>query len=118
MVNDFSETISSIERQKGSLGLFAVAKMDDLIDRWTILIGASWINDDNIKETFREIIDILKENSAMNDLNHIARIGIYSLDEHLIQDLLMYKEGTHITEQTRANGNLIHEAYIIKSKEL
>ena len=94
--------------------LFAVLKMDELVDKWSVLISADWINDDNNKQAFSDLIEILQDELGGDELNEIARIVIYKRTQHLIELMLkQFKEGQHIDEDAKVNGNVIHEGYII-----
>ena len=43
----------------------------------------------------------------------VARIGIFSKSEHLIELLLQYKKGA-VIENEKINGNVVHQAYIFR----
>ena len=94
--------------------LFAILKMDELVDRWSILVSASWITADNRKTYFSSLINLLQNELSSEELNEIARIVFYSPEEHLIELFLdNFESGQHIKEDARVNGNVIHEGYII-----
>ncbi|HXH27091.1 MAG TPA: hypothetical protein VNG90_04285 [Candidatus Acidoferrum sp.] len=94
--------------------LFAVLKMDELIDKWSIVIAAEWITKENRKTVFSSLIAALQKNLGAEELTEVARASFYSTDEHLVQ---LFREtfnaGQHIREDARVNGNVIHEGYII-----
>lgn len=115
MVEKF-KTILEALRKKGSIILFAVLKMDDLTDKWSVLICASWITDEESRNNaFNEIRELIKRTMTPEERAAIARIVVASKEEHLIQELLENKPGTYIGEQLKINGNVIHEAYILES---
>lgn len=94
--------------------LFAVLKMDELVDRWSVVLSADWIKSENNKQAFNDLIQILQDELETNELNEIARIVFYNRNEHLIELMLkQFKEGQHIDEDAKVNGNVIHEGYII-----
>jgi len=115
MVEKFQQILDNIEKEKGEVTIFALLKMDEYVDKWTIVFCASWANDTNRTETFaiikNKIISILKP----EEVNEIARIAIYPETEHFIQELKQFKSGT-IVENIKINGNTVHYANIIKSK--
>jgi hypothetical protein len=115
MVDEFSAVIEKLQRQKGALALFALVKMDDHIDRWTVVVSAEWITDQNVDDSFKYVLQTIIASVSPECLNSMARLGVYTLEEHLVQDLLKYKQGTHIAESVRANGNIVHEGYVIVS---
>lgn len=96
------------------VALFAVLKMDDLVDRWSILVSAYWINDDNRKDIFSDLIATLQQELDAEELSEIARIVFYRPEEHLIQLFLeQFESGQHIKEDAKVNGNVVHEGYIV-----
>lgn len=117
MVNKLKEILSQIESERGAVSLFALFKMDDVVEKWTILLGASWINDDNSMEVFNILRTKMIQSFTSEERSSIARMGIYNSSSHLIKELSHYKTGVSITERTRINGNIIHEGIVIKSEE-
>ncbi|MBL8159015.1 hypothetical protein JNJ66_01000 [Candidatus Saccharibacteria bacterium] len=94
--------------------LFAVLKMDELVDKWSILISADWITGENNKEVFRSLIKILQDELEPSERDDIARVVIYDKNQHFIKLMLrQFKAGQHILEDAKVNGNIIHEGYII-----
>lgn len=94
--------------------LFAILKMDEIIDRWSILISAPWIEDSNRKDIFKQFISILQKDLNQEELSEIARISFPSVDEHLIELFVKdFQSGQHIKEDAKINGNIIHEGFII-----
>ena len=53
MVDKFNEIAVIIENEKGRLSLFAVMKMDEYADKWSVVVSATWINDQNRNEIFK-----------------------------------------------------------------
>lgn len=94
--------------------LLAVMKMDDLIDKWSILIAADWITSENHRQVFNDFVVLIKDELNEEERGTIARVGVFSTKDHLVSELLNYKTGTIITD-TKVNGNKIYEGYIIKS---
>jgi hypothetical protein len=94
--------------------LFAVLKMDELVDKWSVLVSADWIEGENNRQAFSDLIEILQDELDSDELNEIARIVIYNRSQHLVELMLkQFKEGQHIEEDAKVNGNVIHEGYII-----
>lgn len=113
MVDKFNNILQIIEVGKGAVTLFVILKMDEYTDKWTVIISAPWT--DNSPEIFNYLFGIVKSNLTPEEAATIARIGIFNRDEHIVELFLNYQTGSKITEDTKLNGNLIHEAYIIKS---
>lgn len=99
------------------INLLAVMKMDDLVDKWSIVVAADWITSDNTREVFNNFVTLIKAELNKEELDSIARLGIFSADEHLVSELLKYKSGTVITD-TKVNGNRIYEGYIVQSSSV
>lgn len=115
MVEKYREIIEELQHMD-VVRLFAVAKMDDLTDRWALIFGIEDHTDfEYRKDLFRDIIDIIRKHLPSEDFQDIARGTLQSIDEHLIQDLLKYPVGQEIKD-IRANGNFIHEGYILIAK--
>lgn len=117
MVEKFTSILDNF-RAKGPITLFAIIKMDDLTDKWSVLICAPWISDEESKDrTFNEIRELIKKTLTPEEASSVARIVIGSRDEHLIQELLEQKPGAYIDGPLKVNGNLIHEAHILESNK-
>lgn len=115
MVNKFSEVLNQLVQRHGDVYVFAVLQMDDLIDKWSIIMSAPWINTSGAhREIFEETRNLLIEKFTDEELSNIARLGLLSVDEHLIQELLKYNKGTEIKSQ-KINGNIVHKGFILAS---
>jgi hypothetical protein len=98
--------------------LFAVLKMDEFLDKWSVITSMSWVNESNRSIVFSRLIDALQRNLSSEELSEVARISFYTPDEHLIELFQKeFKEGQHIREDARVNGNVIHEGYIVALKD-
>lgn len=118
MLEKFKKILENIKK-KGNISLFSVLKMDDLTDKWSVFVCASWIDESNRKEIFSDIIKLIKDNMTTEESTTIARIVIASKDDHLIQELLEFKSGSEIggEQSVKVNGNLIHSGYILESNK-
>jgi len=97
------------------VNLFAVLKMDELIDKWSVLLAADWVTDEIRKQTFSSLANILIEKLSEEEINEIARVGVLGTSHHLVELFLdKFQTGQYIDEDARINGNTIHEGYIIK----
>jgi len=115
MVNKLIEILKNMEKKHGKVLMFALLKMDELTNKWSIVISAPWITAENRKEIFLELIKATNQSLTPEESITIARIGLFPQEEHIVQELLQYKEGMHIEEKVQINGNIIHEAYILAS---
>jgi hypothetical protein len=109
ILDEFKET------QNKDVSLLAIVKMDDLINKWSIILSANWISIENRKQIFDDFLDLLKKYFTNEELNSIARLIIMTTEEHLITELLNYKTGAEIKDQ-KVNGNKIYEGRIIFSE--
>lgn len=116
MPDKYKKVIAKFSEKNGKkpIVLFAILKMDELVDKWSIVLSTDWIDEDNNKNAFNDLISVMQEELDSGELNEIARIVIYHRDEHLVELMLkQFREGQHIEEDARVNGNVIHEGYII-----
>lgn len=116
MVEKFKKIVEEISQTNGRFTVFALLKMDEYTSKWSVVFAASWITDENKSEVFEIVRKKIIENLTKEEISSIARIGIFTSDEHLIQELLRYREGTRI-ESEQVNGNIIHEGYIFASNQ-
>jgi hypothetical protein len=116
ILDNYTEVLNEFRKNNSNqpVALFAVLKMDELVDKWSILLSANWINDNNEKEVFSDLLAILQDKLSPEELSEIARIGFFPRNEHLV-DLMMkqFKQGEHIAEDAKVNGNIVHEGYIV-----
>jgi len=112
MVEKLKQILAKLQSEKGLVTIFAILKMDDITNRWSIILSAPWINDKNTTEVFSYVVETMKKTFTQEEANTIARIGIFSEDNHLIEGLKRYSEGTIIKDE-KINGNVIHEAQIL-----
>jgi hypothetical protein len=105
----------ALEKSRGSVELFAIFKMDELTDKWTVVVSAGWVAKATFEEIFSELRALLIKNLA-DDMNSIARIGIFNSSEHFAQLVTQrFASGQTIKDEQQINGNLIHEGYILKA---
>lgn len=113
MVEKLKQILNKIVQEKGEVTVFAFLKTDDLIDKWSIIFSASWAT--NIDESFEYIKRLLDRDLTPDEKLTIARIGIFSKNEQIIQSLLQFNSDTKITEATKINGFTVQEGYVLKS---
>jgi len=115
MVNKFEKIIAEIESQQGDFTLFAIIKMDNFTDKWSVITSAKWINEDNKEKSFNIIASVIRKNLNEAENSSIGRIGIFPTDDHITKLFLKYKAGIPLKNE-KVNGFNIHEAYILRSK--
>ena len=114
MVDKFKKMLIEIIAAKGAVTLFAIMKMDDLTDKWSIIFAAPWADDIHRKEAFDFIFGLLPKYFNDEERSLIARIGVFNKSEHVIEVLLQYKKDA-VIENEKVNGNIVHQAYILES---
>ncbi len=81
--NTFLDNIRAVcadfEASRGETNLFAILKMDEITDKWTIVVSAGWVEEYTFDELFAELRMALI-NRVGDSMNSIARIGIFTLD--------------------------------------
>lgn len=115
MVDKLRQLLAEVEKKRGKVTLFSILKMDEFTDKWTVLLAASWVNETNRNEIFNEIVAFMKGVLTPEEQSSIARIGIFTADDHSIQPFLQYQTNTYIKEDTKINGYMVHEAHIIET---
>lgn len=111
---ELKKVLNILNENDKSVWLFASLKMDEFVDKWSLVFSAPWINELNKSEEFKNIIDILKENIADDKLSSIARIVFLPKTDHLVEELLKKTTGYEFKEE-KVNGNIIHCGVVIES---
>ncbi len=118
MVDKIKIIVEKLKEAKKPISLFAILKMDDLTDRWSVIYSAPDLEDESVrKKTFEYLVDLLIKNLSAAELSEIARVGVFPLDNHLVENLMKYKKGYSFTEKPPVNGNLRHKGHIIESND-
>jgi len=118
MVDKFKEILAELKKAKKPVILFAILKMDDITDRWSVIYSASNIRTDEEKrDEFVYLVNLIVEHLSPDEREQIARVGVFSPTTHLIDELLRYKRGYDFAKSTPVNGNVVHEgSFILESK--
>ena len=112
MVEKFRKIFATIKNEKGGVFIFALMKMDELTDKWTVVLSAPWAVEGDA-EVFKYILDLIKTQLLPEEVSTVARISIFPQTDHLIEMLSKYASGASISG--KINGNQIHEGYIIEA---
>ena len=115
MVEKIKKVIDILAADNKPVWLAALLKMDEFVDKWSLIISAPWINTQNIQESFEKITDLLKRELDSGEISTIARVGLLPKSEHLAEELLTKQEGV-LLKDAQINGNKVHEGYIIVAK--
>lgn len=111
MVEKYKKLVPLIAEEKDVL-LFAMLKMDDLTDRWSVLFSARNVDTlDKRTKVWERLTRILAENLTDEEAQDIARVGVFPLDDHLVSEVIKYKANDTILEE-KVNGSFVHEGHI------
>ncbi len=117
MVEKFKTILEEIKRSRGDVVLFALMRMDELTDKWTVILSASWAKEGDL-EVFKYILNLIQSNLSKEEFSTIARIGILDLGNSLVKLITgtIRTEGKTIRLQnTKINGFSIQDAHIFQS---
>lgn len=115
MVENFKKILKKMIDDRGDIYLLALLKMDDLADKWTVILSAPWAQEGD-SDIFKYVLNQLKSNLASEELTNIARLGIVPKEDHLVSLLMRFNSETPLKNE-KVNGNLIHEGYIVLSNK-
>jgi len=107
MVDKLKKILAIVKNDMGSITLFAIMKMDEYTDKWSVILSASWVD----KDTFGYLYKLFNEHLTKEEASSIARIGIFSKESREVQSLL--KVNAKYIVNTKVNGFMIHEGYIL-----
>lgn len=113
MLDKIKTIIEELKTSNKSVWIFACLKMDEVIDRWTLVISAPWITEANRKEELQNIIGMLKNKLTNEELSSIAGIAFLSKNDHLVEELLKKRAGDKIKDE-KVNGNMVYEGEILE----
>lgn len=120
LVQKFQIIYNNINSERSDIYLFAILKMDEYVDKWSVIVSASWIRRENQRDGFNYIARKMQEVLSEKDVSTIARIGTFQPDEHIVRlfnNSVSVQGGSSVKlEDTKINGFQIHEAYIYQSK--
>lgn len=116
MVEKFKTILAEFKTQNIQVSLFAVLKMDEFADRWSVIFAAPDLEDDAKQQAmFEKVVNTMLGLLDEKERQEIARVGVFPLNNHLVENLKEYKEGFEFKEKTPVNGNVIHAGYILEN---
>jgi hypothetical protein len=116
MVEKLKKVLAELNLNHKQLWLFAMLKMDEIVDKWSLIVSAPWISDDSRSNDFEYIIGLLKKELTGEELSTIARLVLLDKDDHLVEELLKKNTGDSVKEEA-VNGNVVHDGIIIESNK-
>lgn len=112
--------LNKIKEDRGSVRLFAIIKVgEEATDKWSLVLSGDWVNESNLNTNFGYIFGLLSRYLTDDEKSSIARIGIFTEDEKLVQlitnTVTVEAGSTAHLKENKFNGYYIHEAYIFES---
>ncbi len=118
MVNPNFIAVANELNQNDKVLFFAILKMDNLTDRWSLVFSGANLKDlERKKELFQEIVSTLNSKLSGEAMQDVARIGIFPLTNHLISDIRKKHRENSDLKNERANGNFIHEGHVFINRK-
>ncbi len=114
MVTEFTTILRLLEDAYGTVNLLALVKMDDVTEKWSVVLSADWITSENFRDIFSAFASMIRQHVSEEERATIARLGVLTSDNHLATELLRYQTNTRLKDE-KVNGNFIHEGLILKS---
>lgn len=112
-IDKLKNVLDALVKSRGAVSMFAALKMDDWTDKWSIIVAAPWVRQTTFESVFDELRTLLIEQLG-DDMNTVARIGIFNDGEHFTKLMLdKYKTGDVIREDQQVNGNLVHSGVVV-----
>lgn len=115
MVENIKKVASELTQRRNDVCLFAILKMDDLVEKWSVVISGSWEDtEDKRKEVFSTIQELMSTYLTVDERGSVARIAIYPMDDNLIRNLVNFSKGALIENQ-KINGNFVFKGFVLES---
>jgi hypothetical protein len=119
-VDKLKQVAKSLEQNKGRLRLFAAVWKDD-IKRWDILVSASWVDYERMKENIGDIFDALKQQFNGEFVLRISGIHPLKVTEPLVTQLtkmVNVDEGGDLEfENVQVNNLNLERVVVIVSRQ-
>lgn len=115
--------VKDLEKSKGSLLIFAIFLREDSLEKWDIVVAASWL-DHSEMESYKTVSSALHDHLKPSDFLNVARIVILPSKDPVVSFLINletvenggYKQLS--SEALTDNfGFKIKRAYLLRSKK-
>jgi hypothetical protein len=126
MVEKLKIVMGQFEERFGTLNVFAILKMDELVDKWTLMVSSASIDaaikeETKRREIFDSLFDQLTAVLSQEESASLGRIWFAITTNHVIQILIRdYKvsAGEEVKKITDAkiNGNTVHEGVVLRAE--
>lgn len=124
MIDNFIKQFQVLEgilsKEKGNFELFALFLREDSLDKWDLLISATWIKKDGTAD-LRDIAQRIQKTLSKKDLLKLSKIVLINKENPMLD---VFNKAIHIehgvTEVKDSNffGLPIKHAFIITSKKI
>lgn len=121
MVEKFNNILRQIQNDKGIVTLFMILRMEEVTDKWSVILSAPWANDEDKDEIFLYIRTLLINHLDQNELLSIARIGLLKGDDKIVRAVtnnISVQNGSVQLKNTYLDGLKIFDAYVFQSTRL
>ncbi|MDR3623658.1 MAG: hypothetical protein P4L16_00755 [Chlamydiales bacterium] len=124
MIEKIKALIKNLEKDKGSLSICALFLREDSMEKWDIVIAASWLNPAEM-QSYKTISAKLQECLSASELMQLSRIVILSQDDPVVSYLQNletitnggYKELLLVNELSEKFKFVIKQAYLLRSQK-
>src|SRR3989344_6989601 len=114
MVDKLKTILEEMKSANKPVWLFAILKMDELVNKWSVVMSAPWITTEKERvNEFNYVLGLIKSHLNDQELASIARLALLPREDHLVRELLRKQPDEKIEGQI--NGNLVHEGLVIES---
>lgn len=120
-MNQLTAKVRKVEqemaREKGPLNLFALLEREDVVDRWDLVVSASWARQD--EATLRYITETIRRHLAPSEMTLLARVVVLDAAQdpvRAITETYDVEHGQMELDDPEAFGLPVKHGYIITSR--
>jgi hypothetical protein len=123
LIEKLKLVIKDLEKSKGSLLIFAIFLREDSLEKWDIIVAASWL-DPSEMESYKIVSNALRDHLTSSDFLNVSRIVILPAKDPVTSFLINlevvenggYKQ-LSTDDLTDTFGFEIKRAYLLRSKK-
>lgn len=86
IIGKLKQLIKNLEKEQGPLLICALFLREDMLEKWDIIISASWLNSAEM-QSYKIISSKLRESLSDSELVQISRIVIIDTDDPVVSYL-------------------------------
>ena len=86
LLDKLKNVVVSLEKEHGAILVFALFLRVDPLEKWDIVVSASWLNENDIS-SYKTITSKLQENLSPQELTQLARIVILGISDSVVSFL-------------------------------